>query len=381
MLHREATEYSKAYTPTVLGTGLVALDVVVSEANEDAPDYWAGGTCGNVLIILSYLGWRSSPVSRFGEDAATAKILADLKAWHVSTRFIDVGQDGSTPIIIHRIAKSSTGEPYHSFSWRCPACGARLPGYKAVLASTAETMKEHLGEPQVFFFDRVSRGALILARACSDRGALVVFEPASVGEPRLFREAWSIAHIVKYSHERLRDIADLELTYSDRENVLLEIETLGGDGLRFRSWLPECKSTKWQQLRSFKSESVKDTAGAGDWCTAGILDRLARSGLDGLQAIRTEQLQEAIRYGQALAVWNCGFEGARGGMYRVDKQTFEQQVATILREEEAPDMAPTAKYTPQRNFLKSVCPECKVNVNQIAKKRRNGIKSDVRKAD
>lgn len=43
---------------------------------------------------------------------------------------------------------------------------------------------------EVFFFDRVSRGALQLAKASSERGAVVVFEPSGVGDPNLFREAW-----------------------------------------------------------------------------------------------------------------------------------------------------------------------------------------------
>ena len=40
----------------VLGAGLVALDVIIP-ADLDAPvRLWAGGTCGNVLAVLAYLG-------------------------------------------------------------------------------------------------------------------------------------------------------------------------------------------------------------------------------------------------------------------------------------------------------------------------------------
>ena len=28
--------------------------------------HWAGGTCGNVLIALKYLGWSAQPVRPFG---------------------------------------------------------------------------------------------------------------------------------------------------------------------------------------------------------------------------------------------------------------------------------------------------------------------------
>jgi sugar/nucleoside kinase (ribokinase family) len=56
---------------------------------------------------------------------------------------------------------------------------------------------------------------------------------------------------------------------------------------------------------------VKDAAGSGDWCTSGLLDKLAR-GLSWAEEASAEQLREAVRHGQALAAWNCGFEGARG---------------------------------------------------------------------
>lgn len=105
-------------------------------------------------------------------------------------------------------------------SWRCPRCGNRLLGYRPVLASVAHHLAAEIGTPQVFFFDRVSRGALTLARVAAARGAAIVFEPSGVGHPALFREAWEIAHVVKYSHERLQELpAEVEAingAHSDR---------------------------------------------------------------------------------------------------------------------------------------------------------------------
>jgi fructokinase len=227
-------------------------------------------------------------------------------------------------LIIERISRTAEGESYHTFSWRCPACGAHLPGYKPVLATAAQELASRLPTVQVFLFDRVSRGALHLAEASAARGAVVVFEPSGVGDPDLFREAWSCAHLVKYSHERLRDIADLELKRAEREGVLLEVESLGVDGLRYRSRLPKCPTSGWRHLSAFKPEDFKDAAGSGDWCTAGLLHRLARGGIRGLRASTPAKLQDALRYSQALAAWNCSFEGARGGMYEMDEPTFER---------------------------------------------------------
>src|SRR5437879_1248419 len=56
--------------PAVLGTGLIALDVVVGPQPGAAPRCWAGGTCGNVLTILAYFGWRSYPAATLGNDVA-----------------------------------------------------------------------------------------------------------------------------------------------------------------------------------------------------------------------------------------------------------------------------------------------------------------------
>ena len=156
--------------PRILGTGLVALNVVVNIESKDLPRCCTGGTCGNVLTILSYLGWSSSPVSRLSQGPATDQLLADLRDENVSTKFVTVEADGSTPVIIHWISRNAAGEPSHSFSRRCPGCGSYLPGYKPVLASAAERLASRLGKPQVFFFDRVSRGALDLGQVkCRSR--------------------------------------------------------------------------------------------------------------------------------------------------------------------------------------------------------------------
>lgn len=345
--------------PTVVGTGLVALDVVYNVESDRPPRWYAGGTCCNVLTILRYLGWQAEPVSRLAPGPAVERLLADLAEWKVSTAFVSVEEGGSTPVIIERIARSPDGQPYHTFSWRCPGCGTHLPGYKPVLAATAQALVPRLPACQVFFFDRVSRGTLHLAQAGTDHGAVVVFEPSAVGDPELFREAWSLAHIVKYSHERLREIADLQLKPTERERVLLEVETLGPDGLRYRSRLPKARTSGWHTVPAFRPKDLKDTAGSGDWCSAGLLHRLARGGLRGLRAVDNRKVQEAIRFGQALATWNCGFEGARGGMYQVSRQVFERQVKKILKGGETVSDVVADERSPAGKVVSCFCPSCK----------------------
>ncbi len=345
-------------TPVAIGIGLLALDVVLTDDRDRQPRYFGGGTCGNVLTILSYLGWRSNPIARLSPGTAADRVLDDLQRQGVSTNFVTRKRDGSTPVIIHRIKRGHNGEPYHTFSWRCPSCGAHLPGYKAVLSSVAEHLSPKLGHAHVFFFDRVSRSVLVLANQLRKHGAVIVFEPSSVGDPKLFREAWTAAHIVKYSHERLRDIADVEFARGERDRVLLEVETLGRAGARYQSRLPSAPTRGWVTVEAFSPTGLKDSAGAGDWCTGGLIDKLARRGILGFRKVTQTDLSDAVRFGQALAAWNCRFEGARGGMYEVTKANFDQEIARILSGTvlDAPS-APLDDYDAPKG-VRGLCPSC-----------------------
>ena len=315
--------------PLAVGMGLVALDAVFTANGYGAPRCYAGGTCGNVLTILSYLGWHSVPVSRLRADKPGECLVQDLQHWGVSTKFVSQTPDGSTPVIVQRIRRSAGGLPRHSFSWRCPSCGAHLPGYKPVLASDIEATALAIPRGAVFFFDRVSRSTLLMAKISRKRGAAVVFEPASVGDPALFKEAWELSHIVKYSHERLREIAELGIGHTHSSGVLVEIETIGAEGLRYRSQLPQAASD-WVSIGSYPISDIKDTSGAGDWCTAGLLNALATKGAKGLAKTNQSELQAALENAQALAAWNCRFEGARGGMYRYTRAQLFSAVKRIV---------------------------------------------------
>jgi fructokinase len=358
--------------PLATGTGLVALDVVLSDDQPVEPRYWAGGTCGNVLVALSYLGWRSAPIVRLREGAAANGLLADLKRWGVMTSFVTLSEDGSTPVIVERIGRArGGGEVFHSFSWRCPNCGARLPGYKPVLAAEAEQLVLRLGSPRVFFFDRLSRGAIVLARVAAERGAAIVFEPSSVGNPILFREAWELADVVKYSHERLSELpAGLE----GRKGPRVLIETLGSAGLRYRTRLPGCKTRTWQLLKSIPATLVRDTAGAGDWCTAGIVYRLFPPGASALETATDASVRDAIRYGQALAAWTCSFEGARGGMYEIERDLFNEQVAALLGARSEGKLDNSPRQLAAKNAMTCLCPSCEQPGGVAARPARAGAR-------
>jgi len=208
--------------------------------------------------------------------------------------------------------------------------------------------------PRVFFMDRLSRSSLSLAAAAAERGAVVVFEPSSKSDKRLLTEVLQLAHIVKYSDQRL---AGLDEFVGSSGSVLLEIQTLGSDGLRFRSQLPKSPVPEWEHLSALAAPVLVDTCGAGDWCTAGIVSKIAVEGSDGLKRVSGSQLHHALRFGQALASWNCGFEGARGGMYQLTAAVFEREVNRIL----GGDAEPSIRHAsvPKQAVADAVaCPGC-----------------------
>lgn len=339
--------------PTVMGTGLVALDVVISPNPSAAPRLWAGGTCGNVLTILSYLGWKALPISRMNGDLASRRVKEDLAHWGVDLRFVDLRPRTRSPIIVQRILRDSIGKPYHTFSFSCPACGAPLPRYKPVFRSLANAIFQEIRSVDILFLDRVSPIALSLAEAAIARGALVAFEPTGVGDRTLFRKILCLTHIFKYSHQRFQHLSEV----APSEASYIEIMTLGSGGLRYRSNLPSCR-TEWCSLDAYTVTDFKDTAGAGDWCMAGFLHVVGRCGLEGFRKIGRAELRRALSFGQALAAWNCRFEGARGGMYTSKKKTFWRDVARIMSGSHV--RMPVAEHTPRRvrETFSIICGNC-----------------------
>jgi sugar/nucleoside kinase (ribokinase family) len=313
--------------PVAVGIGLLALDLVIS-ANASAPVVsWAGGTCGNVLTILSFLGWESFPVARLNDNPASLRVKNDLSRWGVRLDFAETSPTTSTPIIVQEIIQPKHGSRTHKFSWFCPQCGASLPAYQPVTTDSALEVAGKIDKPTVFFFDRVSSAAITLAKRCKALGATIVFEPSVEGDRKELEEAIKLADIVKYSAERISSMGDTDSISS----CFLEVKTLGGDGLMFRA-RSEGHIGEWRNLQPRKVMDVVDSCGCGDWTTAGLIAKLCQEGVESFKAKSEDEITEALRFGQLLAAWNCQFEGARGGMYQFSSGDFSQEIERFLIE-------------------------------------------------
>lgn len=329
-----------------VGTGLIALDMVIN-GDIHQPRFWAGGSCGNVLTILSYLGWMSYPIARLKDNHITTEVLQDMEIWGVQTHLISRNSDGSTPVIVERIVNNRYGMPRHYFETNCPYCGSRLPQYKPLRIQDADRVIGDMPMPQIFYFDRVNNSAIRLAKVSKELGALIVFEPSGVKDKDLFIECLRLSDIVKYSHERIRNAREL----LDLVNIPLEIKTLGSAGLQYRLNTSWKICTNWTFIEAYPVKNLKDAAGSGDWCSAGIMHLLGNEGIKSFENSDVQDIEMALKFGQALAALNCYYDGARGGMYSVSKESFEKLVYCIqnsispLKLIEDNKIEQTTKYT------------------------------------
>ena len=206
-----------------------------------------------------------------------------------------------------------------------PRCGRWLPPFRAITVNAVERIKPALADASVFFLDRLSRANLDLAAEASARGAVVVFEPSGRITDKLMSEGLAVAHVVKYAYDRH---ATVHGAMEEGSAALLEVRTLGERGLDYRHRLRRGVSD-WMHLKAVSAPRLADACGSGDWCSAGFIAKAAVDGQSGLRRAGARGVRAALRYGQALAAWNCCFEGARGGMYAVTRDAFETQIADL----------------------------------------------------
>lgn len=198
---------------------------------------------------------------------------------------------------MQQILRDSNRRPKHRFSWSCPHCGQWLPAFKAITVNAVEAVKPELVDATVFFLDRLSRANLMLAAEASSNGAIVVFEPSGKASDKLLAEALRLAHIAKYADERLDGLSG---AMTEGAATLLEIQTLGKKGLTYRHKIGGILSN-WIFLKALHVPRLVDTCGSGDWCTAGLIAKVAGRGQVGLRSIEAHGIEAALRYGQALS--------------------------------------------------------------------------------
>jgi len=309
----------KSSSAICFGTGLVALDIIMNGNPNTEPRFLAGGSCGNVMTILSFLGWKSYPIARLSTSYSTSLLFLDLNDQNVQLDLISRTEDGSTPVIIHRILRDSENTPKHRYEFRVPKTNIWFPSFKPVLSSKVDEITSFHFVPKVFYLDRISRSAIDLATHYKRNGSLIFFEPSSITDEKQFKECLAVADILKFSNDRLPEYKN---QFSARQ-VPIEIETIGASGLLYR--YTRNKNDNWRFMPAIQIDNTMDNAGAGDWCSAGIIHGLYQNLNEPIfKNLTIKKLEQTIIFGQFLGALNCKFYGARGLMYNLKYQEIKK---------------------------------------------------------
>ncbi|MCU7374867.1 PfkB family carbohydrate kinase [Paucibacter sp. O1-1] len=295
---------TEGFRSRVSGAGFITLDVMLGKGSQLAYT-GIGGSTGNVLSILAFLGWESLPLVNLGRDHVGATIHREFTKLGANMRHVRLDR-GLTSPLLYQFAGEPTEAPRYSFT--CPVCGQARRFHENLVDSGGDDFARCAAESNVFFFDRVTAGTVRMAQAARAGGAFVFFEPSSISaDLSLFDTALNSAHVVKYSADRIGEPLGHRLS-----SGFIEIQTLGARGLRFRK---HSLAPDWIDLPALSTNSVADTSGAGDWCTAGFLHALfaQREDLE-IRDLSYNDIYRSLRLGQSIAALSVRHIGARGMM-------------------------------------------------------------------
>jgi fructokinase len=300
-----------------IGAGLVSLDVLIRNNDNRPISYYVGGTCGNIIMILSYLGWNSYPIARLDGTKYTERLLEDMKSNKVKTDFISTN-DGSTPVIIQRNIVDKDGLPTHKFEIKNNN-GRFYLNFRSITKKQADDIISKITfVPDVFFFDRISPAIIQLARHFRDAGAIIYFEPSEKITEKNFSTCIEISDIIKFADQRI-PVVDFANNYKNK----LFIQTQGLNGLIYKF-----KNEDWKRILAWKNQSIMDTSGAGDWTTSVFINKIFVNNINSILDLKKEFIEASLVEAQKYGSYSCSFEGARG-MMSINIKELENRIESL----------------------------------------------------
>jgi len=292
---------------SVIGTGIFILDTIMVREYPAWPEMRpfedkvvleeVGGTCGNVMSILAWMGWNVRPIACLDDSPEGLKITEDLKRFGCDCQYVSNTPYGGTTILrcTHKLDK----EGKHTMSVRAGSPGgSRFPKRHFLRArDEAQVFLDQLIEmPSVFFFDDPAAGNRLLAKVLKERGAMVYFEPSKVAT-NADLDAIKASDIIKFSDENVPDVS-----FVDDFHGKLFIQTMGPKGVRYKY-----KSRPWVFIEGERSDNVVDTEGAGDWFTSAFINALAEAG-----SMEYETVMSAVKAALVTSSKSVGYMGSKG---------------------------------------------------------------------
>ncbi len=297
---------------TIIGSGIYNLDTIVVRDYPEWPRLRpftdnvileeVGGTCGNVMCILAWMGWDAKPLACLDDSPEGLMITEDLKRYGCDCRYVTNTPAGGTTLLRCTHKKTADGE--HAMSVRAGSPGgSRFPKRHFLRArDEAPSFLDSLEEaPAVFFFDAPSAGNRLIAKGLRERGSLIYFEPSRLVSNSDF-EAVAVSDIIKFSDENISDVSFAE-AYQDK----VFIQTMGARGVRFKY-----KEKPWEFIEGRLVERVVDTEGAGDWYTAAFINILAELKVKSMKSLHFTYTWNACSWAMGWASRSIAHMGSKG---------------------------------------------------------------------
>lgn len=245
---------------SIMGCGFSCIDIISTD-NKMVCD--VGGTCANVLSVLSFLGWDSVLWLPDYEDDRLNMWLQETNIQCVN--FMKTKKQ--TPKII-QVYDYEKGK--HRFFTRCPWCGNRF--FESILPNRKQAILKTEIITDIFFCDRISDGIMEIANRTKANGGITMYEPNGLRFYNQFIDICRKFDIIKFSDERIPDKWQEQLMEDlMRGQTKLVIVTLGERGLKFILRTEDGTFSEWNYMKSYEADGKRDSSGAGDWLTATFL--------------------------------------------------------------------------------------------------------------
>ena len=269
-----------------------------------------GGAPANLAVAAARLGAKSAFVGRVGKDSYGAFLRRTLEDNAVDVSGLSIDPVQHTTLAI--VALDENGERTFSF-YRDPSADVNLRFEDVPKALLAETRLLHFGSVSLTA-EPARSPTLSAAREAKAQGALISYDPnyraslwsdESTAVSRLL-EPLDLVDILKVSDEELPLLTGTnDLTLGSAalaaHGIRLIFVTLGSKGAFYRF------GEKTGIVPGIKVQ-VGDTNGAGDTFFGAALSRIVK--LEGLNALKTDKLEEILRFANKAAAITTSRHGA-----------------------------------------------------------------------
>lgn len=287
--------------------GLMCIDIV---HNQDNTKIMNGGSCANVISVLSQIGFDCSIIREKYSDIFDAILSKTMSSLGV-TEIIYKKTLSKTPKIIEILNNTE-----HEFLTSCPKCGTKTLKLCMPTDHDIENSGIDFTGYNIFYSDRTSSGIRRIMDLVQENQGIVFYEPNTSRNVNSLLESAQHTDVIKFSRDKIFPSL-AERIRTTAHGIKLIISTEGKEGLSFSHIQINGKMSDWIHIPSEFNGPIIDSSGAGDWLTAGFISELIKNDINlSLNQFYDRQLiVNMLTQGMKYSKLCCAAIGAQGVFY------------------------------------------------------------------